>query len=472
MKAIKIMHNNSDRIKLEFPYDKELAERIRQIDGVSWSQSLRVWHIPFSRQAFLALRHRIPDLEFDSDSFDSLIDKVEPVTIPVSSEKGRRIIVSALEVNHLRMFCIKAGSDDRLISIIRQLPAINWNPKWNGWLLANTPDNLRLIFKVFKGVAWIDTSLVFNNVETKTRNSNVKKANPPLVRVNLPVLDAENENRILKFIEWLKSARYSQSTVKTYCESLKVFFRYLNNKLPDDIGNDDLIDFNNHYILKNGYSASFQNQVVNAIKLYFKKIESRKLDIEAIKRPRREKKLPNVLSKQEVERLLKAASVNIKHQSALSLIYSCGLRRGELINLKLTDVDSNRGLLLIRNAKGKKDRVSPLSDKVIEMLRKNYRKNKTEVFLFEGWKKGIKYSERSVEEVLKKYVKLAAINKPVTLHWLRHSYATHLLENGTDLRYIQEILGHKSSKTTEIYTHVSTKQLQKIKSPFDDLDLE
>jgi integrase/recombinase XerD len=153
----------------------------------------------------------------------------------------------------------------------------------------------------------------------------------------------------------------------------------------------------------------------------------------------------------------------------LSLIYACGLRRGELLNLKPTDIDSKRGLLIIKQAKGRKDRITPISNKVIEMLRGYYKMFKPKVWLFEGQNPGEQYSEKSLQNVLKQALVKAKINKPVTLHWLRHSYATHLLEAGTDLRIIQELLGHKSSKTTEIYTHVSTKSLQKIKSPFDDL---
>lgn len=145
----------------------------------------------------------------------------------------------------------------------------------------------------------------------------------------------------------------------------------------------------------------------------------------------------------------------------LSLIYACGLRRGELLNLKPENIDSKRHLLIILNAKGKKDRVVPISDKVITMLREYYMTFKPKVWLFEGQNKGEQYSEKSIQSVLKLALEKAKISKPVTLHWLRHSYATHLLESGTDLRYIQELLGHKSSKTTEIYTHVTEKSLQK-----------
>jgi integrase/recombinase XerD len=153
----------------------------------------------------------------------------------------------------------------------------------------------------------------------------------------------------------------------------------------------------------------------------------------------------------------------------LSLIYSCGLRRSELINLKLTDIDSNRNIVVIRQSKGKKDRIAPLSLKILEMLRDYFKLYKPKVWLFEGSIAGTIYSEQSLQSVLKQALAKVNIKKAVSLHWLRHSYATHLLESGTDLRYIQELLGHNSSKTTEIYTHVSTKNIQQIKSPFDDL---
>ncbi len=153
----------------------------------------------------------------------------------------------------------------------------------------------------------------------------------------------------------------------------------------------------------------------------------------------------------------------------LSLIYACGLRRSELINLTLNDIDSKRNVIIIRQSKGKKDRIVPFSGKVLEMVRDYYKLYKPKHWLFEGQNTSEKYSEQSLQSVLKTALEKTKITKPVTLHWLRHSYATHLLENGTDLRYIQELLGHNSSRTTEIYTHVSTKSLQQIKSPFDDL---
>ena len=281
-------------------------------------------------------------------------------------------------------------------------------------------------------------------------------------------LSPETMEKMDAFVRWMRSKRYSENTIKSYCDALRTFLKYFNTKAVEDITHTDVIDYNNDYIHKHRFSASFQNQTVNAIKLFFTTVLNSKMEIEAIHRPKRAKTLPNVLSKEEVKKIL-SASPNIKHRAMLSLIYSCGLRRGELLALKPTHIDSKRNLLLIQQAKGKKDRVAPLSDKTITLLREYYQSVKPKVYLVEGQYPGHPYDERSLQNVFKQALAKAGIRKPATLHWLRHSYATHLLESGTDLRYIQEILGHSSSKTTEIYTHVSTKGIQKITSPFDNL---
>lgn len=283
------------------------------------------------------------------------------------------------------------------------------------------------------------------------------------------LLPSEEGNiQIEKFQQWLKSKRYSESTINTYKEALKSFFVFFNTVAIAELTNEDVIKYNNEFILKKQLSASYQNQITNAIKLYFKTIKYTKIEIDKIHRPKRAKVLPNVLSKEEVKTILEAHN-NIKHKMMLSLIYSCGLRCGELLALKPIHIDSKRNIVVLKNAKGQKDRIVPLSPKILEMLRNYYKAFRPTTFLFEGQTAGMLYDSRSLQLVLKQALKKARITKPVTLHWLRHSYATHLLESGTDLRYIQELLGHSSSKTTEIYTHVSTKSIQQIKSPFDDL---
>jgi integrase/recombinase XerD len=378
---------------------------------------------------------------------------VKTISLSISKYKGED-----------RLF-LKFDFDQGLIPIVKVLDRAAWSQTRKSWHIpadAYSADELRVIFT---GKALVDFSAL------KSDTDDAEPHFPKTEQIKntvLPELPDENYVKVRGFTDWMRSRRYSESTVKTYTESISTFLRYYSGKPAEEITNDDLVYFNNHYILANRYSSSFQNQVVNAIKLFYTAVEHRRLDIDLIHRPKREHKLPNVLSKQEVKAILEALA-NSKHRCMLSLIYACGLRRSELINLKPADVDSGRHLLLIRNAKGKKDRIAPISDRVIDMLREYYKAYKPKVWLFEGQYKGEQYSEKSLQSVLKLAVDKAHITKPVTLHWLRHSYATHLLESGTDLRYIQELLGHKSSKTTEIYTHVSTKSIQNIKSPFDEL---
>ena len=276
------------------------------------------------------------------------------------------------------------------------------------------------------------------------------------------------QQHLFSFKNYMNYRRYSQNTIKTYSDALDVFFRFFQNKTIESLTKEDLIQFNTEYILKKNLSSSYQNQVINAIKLFYRNRFNRSMEVDYIQRPRREKRLPNVLSKNEVKTILEAPT-NIKHRAMLSLIYACGLRRSELLNLTLKDILSDRNLLFIQQSKGKKDRVVPIGNKLIEMLRDYYKAFKPKTWLFEGQFPNTKYSEKSLENVLKQSLTKAKITKKVSLHWLRHSYATHLLESGTDLRYIQELLGHSSFRTTEIYTHVSTKNLQQIRSPFDDL---
>ena len=325
--------------------------------------------------------------------------------------------------------------------------------------------NAELIARIKKleGSRWSQTPGVWHLPDNEENRIRFK-----LMPMPHTIPSPEGIVQIEKFKQWMRSKRYSENTVTTYSEALKSFLVFYRDKAIAEITNDDVIVYNNEYILKNNLSASYQNQVTNAIKLFFQTIRDTKIMVDKIHRPKRAKVLPNVLSKEEIKLILNAHS-NIKHKMMLSLIYSCGLRCGELLALQPVHIDSKRNLVLLKNAKGKKDRIAPLSPKILEMLREYYKVHKPTTYLFEGQTKGQPYDARSLQLILKQALQKTGITKPATLHWLRHSFATHLLESGTDLRYIQELLGHNSSKTTEIYTHVSTKSIQQIKSPFDNL---
>lgn len=283
-------------------------------------------------------------------------------------------------------------------------------------------------------------------------------------------LNKDKRDALLKFKYWMKEKRYADNTIDVYLASLRLFFSFYNDKPVYKITTKDVARFNNEYIIDRGLSVTMQNQTVSAIKSFYSRVQDVEIDVGELQRPRKPKTLPKVLSKREVADIL-GSLTNVKHKTMLSLIYACGLRRGELLNLKIEDIDSKRKLLIIRQAKGFKDRIAPLSDKVIEMLRGYFKMYRPKEWLFEGMEKGQQYSVTSLQCIFRYTLKKANINRWVSLHSLRHSFATHLLESGTDLRYIQEILGHKSSRTTEIYTHVSTQNIRNIKNPFDDLNL-
>jgi len=344
--------------------------------------------------------------------------------------------------------------DAEFIALCKKIGAI-YSQTYRGWWLPDTPKNVSTVKENFDAY-----SFTFEE-------------RPPAFEKKIKVsayeqLTDAHKASIKKFDEFLRSKRFAPSTIRSYIHSIQLFLAYFNDRQMEDLTEDDITIFNNEYILAKRLSSSFQNQVINAIKKFFLVVENRKMDIASIHRPRREQKLPHVISKEEVKKILEAPK-NLKHRAMLSLIYACGLRRSELLNLKPNNIDSKRKLLIIYQSKGRKDRVIPIGDKLIALLRDYYKAYRPKEWLFEGQKAGNRYSATSLEKVLKQSLKKAKVEKSVTLHWLRHSFATHLLENGTDLRYIQNILGHKSSRTTEIYTHVSTKSLQNIKSPFDDL---
>jgi integrase/recombinase XerD len=216
-------------------------------------------------------------------------------------------------------------------------------------------------------------------------------------------------------------------------------------------------------------STFIQNTIINAIKYYYENVVGRERFMIWNLRPRRQRQLPDVLSEEEVTRLLKIPE-NKKHRTILMLIYSAGLRLNELVNMRVADLHFHSKSIHIKGGKGKKDRISILSEKVIKILESYIKEYKVRYWLFEG-QTGGQYSPRSVQVILRDAVMASGVNPYATVHTLRHSFATHLLERGTDLRTIQHLLGHESIKTTEIYTHITDTLRSKIRSPLDNLDI-
>ena len=258
---------------------------------------------------------------------------------------------------------------------------------------------------------------------------------------------------------------YSIHTLKTYLHMFKQFLGYINPLPLHKVTKTHIIKYHLWLLTECKVSASYQNQSINAIKFYLEKVLKYPVSIYELPRPKKQKTLPKILSVEEVSQILEV-TCNIKHKAILSLIYGAGLRISECVQMKIMDIDSAHMRIWVRNGKGKKDRITLLSHDLLDLLRNYYKIYRPKQWLFEG-PHGQQYSASSIRQVFNRSKRKALGNSSATVHTLRHSFATHLLENGVNLRYIQQLLGHSSSKTTEIYTHVSTTHLTNIRSPFD-----
>jgi integrase/recombinase XerD len=364
--------------------------------------------------------------------------------LSTTSPASPQIIVVEIRFKNKPYWGLQFGYN---LSISQELKT-NCNSFWNGrsksWLLSPTEDNANYLVSTF------GLSL------------------PPY---RLPPERSTLEEDLTLFQEYMEIKRMSNNTMRNYLNAAKLFLVEMGSKPLAGITNADLDRYFHNQFIQRKTSVSYQKMHINALKSLFDNVLDGRLHLGDIVVPKNDKKLPTVLSMTEVSQLLMACS-NRKHRTMLMLTYCCGLRSGELLRLEPRHIDSSRKILLIEMAKGRKDRMVPLPDKMLDTLREHWRETKPKKYLFEGDTPGKNYHERSFQLVFKKALERSRINKPnATLHSLRHSFATHHLEKGTDLRYIQELLGHSSSKTTEIYTHVSATKLAALRSPFEDLAL-
>ena len=334
-----------------------------------------------------------------------------------------------------------------MIALVRSIKGSYWSKSLNTWYIKYSQENLQTILTVFKDITIVDTSKLHKK-ELFTRN-----------------LTKEQKNLLNNFYLFLKGKRYSQSTIKTYTFFIADFINFY-RKIPlNNLTNRAVELFIENVFITRNYSISTQRQFISALKIFIVFYPHTEINDLVLERPKKSRKLPSVLSQEEVLKII-SSTQNLKHRAILVLIYSCGLRISELVNLELTDFHIQRKQLVIKNGKGRKDRYVSLADSFIPLLSNYYHSYKPKFYFVEGQKSG-KYSTESVRQFLKKSCVKANIKKTVTPHTLRHSYATHLLENGVDIRYIQSLLGHAKPETTMIYTHVRRKDLMEIQNPLD-----
>ena len=357
-----------------------------------------------------------------------MMNDFTPYTFTFGSHFNQRVIYISFE------------NKAELIAPIRQLRGARWNPTLKSW---HVPDNKH-----------------YRDLFGLTNEFSVGKT--VLSRI-VPV----NQNELQRMVEQLKLKGYSNNTLRCYANEFAQYLYFIKDKPARYCDGNVVRDYLLHCIEELRLTESTLHSRISGIKFYYEQVLFQEKIFVEIPRPKKQSKLPKALNVYEVKRILDAAE-NLKHNTMLKLCYGMGLRLSEIINLKIAHIDSKTMQVLIERGKGKKDRYVNLPASILEQLRSYYLQYKPKEYLFEG-QHGGPYSARSIQEVFKKSLTKARITKKVGIHSLRHSYATHLLESGTDIRFIQELLGHNDIKTTLVYTHVSDNSIRKIVSPLDNL---
>ncbi|QXP55085.1 tyrosine-type recombinase/integrase [Cellulophaga sp. HaHa_2_95] len=374
-------------------------------------------------------------------------------------EKGRNVTLKHLLIKEKRFIGLQFNTDKVIHSLVKQLPDVKWSNTYNMAYIVNNKENLNLIFDLFTGVVWVNCNHFFDKKVSKENNEPINIA---WFRTRqLPKAYRVCPN---SYLDKLELKKYANNTVRTYVSSFEAFINYYHSAELISLNESDVRAYL-LVLIQDKKSNSYINSAINSIKFYYESVLGMPNRFYEIERPRKEKKLPKVLAKEDVFDII-AHTNNLKHKCIVSLLYSSGIRRNELINLKISDIDSRRMLIRIESAKGNKDRYTLLSHSLLKDLRTYYKQYKPEKYLIEGMY-GKQYSGQSIGKIVRNAAQKAGIKIIVTPHMLRHSFATHLLEAGTDIRQIQVLLGHSSTTTTEIYTHVATTTFKKIKNPLD-----
>jgi len=366
------------------------------------------------------------------------------------------ITLKHLLIKKIQCIGLQYHSNKVIDALVKALPDPRWSQQFDMVYIVNTKANLNLIFEKFRGVAWVNCNYFFQDRILNHDNLEIDiswfRKRPK--KENFRPCPKE-------YLQKLELKKYANSTVKTYVSCFETFINHYRDIELKNLNENDIRIYLQKLVQEN-WSNSYINQAINSIKFYYEMVLGMPNRFYAIERPRKEFKLPKVLSKEEVLSIIEHTN-NLKHRCIVSLLYSSGLRRNELLNLKMKDIDAKRMVIKVRQAKGNKDRFTVLNKSVLVDLRIYFKAFNPMEYLFEGPIPGKKYSSSSILKIVVQAAQKARIRERVNPHMLRHSFATHLLESGVDLRYIQLLLGHNSTKTTEIYTHVATNTFMDIK---------
>ena len=386
---------------------------------------------------------------------------------------------------------------DRLNKVVRHIKSVKWSQTLKGWYLPLTEDNYLAIQQAVAGLAQLDTSLLRKYLQERKDKAAAKPAKAVNTTVTAATLATTiaagsvvvteqqpmpkagpayniafiNEQALQKMMDLLTLKAYSASTMRTYRGEMMVFLQVPGKHAAEALSTADV----KRYLLKcigDGLRENTVHSRINALKFFYEQVLGREKFFVEIPRPKKQLQLPPFFSQQDIATIIRD-TVNIKHKTMLMLAYSAGLRVSEVVSIKVWQIDSGRMQILIQQAKGKKDRIVPLSAVLLVMLREYFKMYKPDRkgYLFTGDQAGEHYHERSLQKVLQQAKERAGILKPGSTHALRHSFATHLLDKGTDVTMIMKLLGHNDLKTTLRYLHVTNRDVLKLVSPLDDLQI-
>jgi len=438
------------KIILKMPKNDADIRFINTLKYSRWESHMFCWEIP----------NYPGNLDLICDHFKDRIDELvihDKFDISVRNEirsiGNKELLIIKTKTGRLKLIF---GFNNGLRLLIKKYPYNSWDSKNKWWTIPYSEIYLDEIQSYAS-----EEGMKVSYEEELLGSKGVKR----ISAFDVPNYRECPTEMILK----LKEMRYSEKTIKTYKGLFEEFINYYHKYDINKIDESQIISFLRFLVMERKVSTSYQNQSINAIKFYYEKVLGGQRKFYFIDRPKKERTLPTVLSQEEIVRLFNSVD-NIKHKCMLMLAYSAGLRLGEIIRLKIVDIDHERKQIRIVQSKGKKDSYAKLSMKFIVFLNKYMDKYQPKEFVFEG-AAGAEYSPSSLQNIIKAAALKAGIQKNTTMHTLRHTFATHCLENGIDLRYIQSMLGHENSKTTEIYTHITTKGFDQIESPLDKLDM-
>ncbi len=444
IKTEETYHNNQHRVKLIFDYDAAIIESIKKLKGCRWSQTMHCWHIPYKPDYLTDIKLCISDNTYieliNNEPFEHYFEEQKTIiTIKISSNEG--------------LIYLKMPYIYEYIAQIRNLVGAWWHPGAKLWSIFHTPENLEIIRKLFNKKDYIIQIEELDNAYL-----NKKEFKPSVAPNNLPK----------DYIVQLKLENKSPRTIEVYTGFVAQFLNDFEGRNIEQLSDEEIRD----YILKHreqrGYSESYQNQLVSSIRSYYRNQYKREFEPTILPRPKRSQYLPKVLPREDIQKMIDICK-NDKHRMILLMLYGFGLRLNELIQLQVKDIDFDRRHLAVIKGKGKKDRILPIPLIIMPSIKKYMKSYLPNKFFIAG-QNGGQYSDSSIQTIVRRMAEKAGIKQRVTPHMIRHCYATHMLERGTDLRYIQNLLGHKSCKTTEIYTHVSMRKLIDLNNPLDDIN--